>query len=99
MLLERNVTAEEINNAFREEAAGERYKGILSVAEDELVSSDIVKDPHASIIQLDMTRVVDGNLVKVLSWYDNEWGFTNQMIRTALVSLGLREPAVRQLPE
>jgi glyceraldehyde 3-phosphate dehydrogenase len=66
---------------------------VLGVAEDELVSSDLIKDPRASVVQLDMTRVVAGNLVKVMSWYDNEWGFTNQMIRTALETLGLREPA------
>ena len=93
LLTERNVTAEEVNQAFREEAASARYQGILGVAEEELVSSDIIKDPRASIIQLDMTRVVDGNLVKVMSWYDNEWGYTNQMIKTALYTLGLQEYA------
>jgi glyceraldehyde 3-phosphate dehydrogenase len=47
------------------------------------VSSDIIKDPRASVIDLGMTRVVDGDLIKILSWYDNEWGFTNQMVREA----------------
>jgi glyceraldehyde 3-phosphate dehydrogenase len=47
------------------------------------VSSDIIKDPRASVIDLGMTRVVDGDLIKILSWYDNEWGFTNQMVRQA----------------
>lgn len=93
LLLSRNTTVEEINAIFKQEAESERYKGVLGVEEDELVSSDIIQDPRASIIQLDMTRVVDGNLVKVMSWYDNEWGYTNQMVKTALYQLGLREYA------
>ena len=78
------TTVEEVNAAFREEAAGDQYHGILAVTDDEIVSSDIVGDPHASIVDLSMTKVVDGNLVKVLAWYDNEWGYTNQMVREAL---------------
>jgi len=93
LLTSRNTTPEEINDIFRKEAVSERYRDILGVAEDELVSSDIIKDPRASIVQLDLTRVVDGNLVKVMTWYDNEWGYTNQMIKTALHTLGLREYA------
>jgi len=91
LLTTQNVTAEQVNDALREEAASPRYLNILGVTEEELVSSDIIKDPRASIVQLDMTRVVDGNLVKVMTWYDNEWGYTNQMVKTALHSLGLRE--------
>ena len=56
----------------------------MGVTEDQIVSSDIIKDPRASIVDLTMTQVVDGDLVKVMSWYDNEWGYTNQMIRTAV---------------
>lgn len=80
-LTERETTEDEINQIFREEAASDRYKNVLAASDEPLVSSDIVGDPHASIVDLPMTRVVDGNLVKVMSWYDNEWGFTNQMIR------------------
>ena len=83
-LMERDTTVDEINDIFREEARGERYKGVLAIAEDPIVSSDIIKDPHASIIDVEMTQVVDGDLVKVMSWYDNEWGYTNQMIREAV---------------
>jgi len=57
---------------------------VLGVAEDPLVSSDIIKDPRASVVELSMTQVVDGDLVKVMTWYDNEWGYTNQMIREAV---------------
>jgi glyceraldehyde 3-phosphate dehydrogenase len=85
----RQTTPEELNDAFRQEAATARYAGILGVSEDPLVSSDIVGDSRAAIIDLEMTRVVDGTLVKVLAWYDNEWGFTHQMVREARTILGL----------
>lgn len=78
---EKPTSAEEINSIFREEADSETYRDIVSISEDEIVSSDIVKDPHASIIDLTMTQVVDGDLVKVMSWYDNEWGYASQMVR------------------
>jgi glyceraldehyde 3-phosphate dehydrogenase len=80
----RETSVEEVNGAFRQEAESERYQGVLGVTEDLIVSSDIIKDPRASIVDLSMTRVVDGDLVKVMSWYDNEWGYANQMIRQAL---------------
>jgi glyceraldehyde 3-phosphate dehydrogenase len=83
----RPTTVEEVNNAYRQEAASERYQGILGVSEDPLVSADIVGDPRAAIIDLDLTRVVDDTLVKVMAWYDNEWGFAHQMIREARSTL------------
>jgi glyceraldehyde 3-phosphate dehydrogenase len=81
LVAERKTSVDEINQIFVEEAASERYRDIVGVTDDPIVSSDIIKDPRASIIDLGMTRVVDGDLVKILSWYDNEWGFTNQMVR------------------
>jgi glyceraldehyde 3-phosphate dehydrogenase len=83
-LVERATSVDEVNRIFREESESDRYKGILGVAEDPIVSSDIIKDPRASVVDLGMTQVVDGDLVKVMSWYDNEWGYTNQMIREAV---------------
>jgi glyceraldehyde 3-phosphate dehydrogenase len=83
--------ATEVNDAFRQEAATARYEGILGVSEDPLVSTDIVGDPRAAIIDLELTRVVDGTLVKVMAWYDNEWGFTHQMIREARSILGVSD--------
>lgn len=83
-LLEKDVTKEEVNDVLRKEAASKRYKNIMAVTEDPIVSSDIVGDPHACILDLEMTTVVDGNLVKIFSWYDNEWGYTNQMVREAV---------------
>jgi glyceraldehyde 3-phosphate dehydrogenase len=84
LVTERKTSVDEINQIFVEEAASDRYRGIVGVTEDPIVSSDIIKDPRASIIDLGMTRVVDGDLVKILSWYDNEWGFTNQMVRQVM---------------
>ena len=92
-VVQRDTTAGEVNDVLRQEASTDRYQGILAVTDEPLVSADIVKDPHASIVQLDLTRVVGGNLVKVMSWYDNEWGFTSQMIQVAVQQLGLDAPA------
>ena len=83
----RPTTTEEINRIFREEAETDRYRRVLGVVEDPIVSSDIVGDPRASVVDVAMTRVVDGTLAKVVSWYDNEWGFAHQMIRQALTML------------
>lgn len=81
---ERPVSVEEVNAIFEEEAQTSRYAKILTTTREPLVSSDIVKSPYASTVDLNMTRVVDGDLLKVMTWYDNEWGFTNQMIRQIL---------------
>ncbi|MGH3201357.1 MAG: hypothetical protein ACRDP5_04780 [Streptosporangiaceae bacterium] len=93
----RSVTREEVNDAFREEASGGRYRGVLGVADDPVVSADIIGDPRASAVDAAMTRVVDGTLVKVMSWYDNEWGFTCQIIREAFIALGLPAPDLSQV--
>ena len=81
---ERKTSAEEINNILKEEAATDRYKKVLCVSNEPIVSTDIIKSPFASTIDMEMTRVVDGDLCKIMAWYDNEWGFTNQMIRQIL---------------
>lgn len=83
----RPTSPEEINDIFREEAGTDRYRRVLGVVEDPIVSSDIVGDPRASVVDVGMTRVVDGTLAKVVSWYDNEWGFAHQMVRQALAML------------
>ncbi|HVW82891.1 MAG TPA: type I glyceraldehyde-3-phosphate dehydrogenase [Candidatus Paceibacterota bacterium] len=80
------TTVEEVNAALRKAAADPRWQGIFSATDDELVSSDIVGEPVASIADLGMTRVVDGNLVKVLAWYDNEMGYTESLVRHALAA-------------
>ena len=80
-LADRPTTPEEINNILKEESETDRYKEVVLVSEAPLVSSDIIQSTYASVVDTEMTRVVDGDLCKVLTWYDNEWGFTNQMIR------------------
>ncbi len=78
----RETSAEEINAAVKQAAEGP-LAGILAYTEDPIVSSDIVKDPHSSIFDAPQTMVVDGTLVKVLTWYDNEWGYSNRVVELA----------------
>jgi glyceraldehyde 3-phosphate dehydrogenase len=80
----RNTSVDEVNRILSEEAATPRYDGVLGVSRDPLVSSDIIGDPRASVVDLDLTKVIDGDLVKIMSWYDNEWGYANQMVREAV---------------
>jgi len=84
VLAERHTSVDEVNRVFVEEAVTDRYKGVLGASTDPLVSSDIIRDSRASVIDLGMTQVVDGDLVKVMSWYDNEWGYSSQLVREAL---------------
>ncbi|MEL6218695.1 MAG: type I glyceraldehyde-3-phosphate dehydrogenase [Pseudomonadota bacterium] len=79
----RETTPEEINDAIRA-AAGQELKGILGYTDDKLVSQDFNHDPHSSVFHTDQTKVMDGTLCSVLSWYDNEWGFSNRMSDTAV---------------
>jgi glyceraldehyde 3-phosphate dehydrogenase len=74
----RPTTVNEINNAIKE-AASNQLKGVLNWTEEKLVSTDFNHDPHSSIFAMDQTRVIDTKLVRVMSWYDNEWGFSNRM--------------------
>jgi glyceraldehyde 3-phosphate dehydrogenase len=88
-VMERSVTVDEVNSILKEEARTTRYKNVIDTTTEPIVSSDIVKSPFASTVDLGMTRVVDGDLLKVMTWYDNEWGFTNQMIRQILEIKGV----------
>ncbi|MBI2650755.1 type I glyceraldehyde-3-phosphate dehydrogenase [Candidatus Woesearchaeota archaeon] len=76
--LEKNATKEEINNAFKN--ASGKLKGILEYSIEPLVSADIITDPNSSIFDSDLTNVIGGNFVKVIAWYDNEWGFSERMV-------------------
>ena len=78
------TSAEEINNIFKKAASEKQWQGILAVTEEHLVSSDIIKNPNGSIVDLAMTRGVGGDLVKVLAWYDNEWGYASTLIKHIL---------------
>jgi glyceraldehyde 3-phosphate dehydrogenase (phosphorylating) len=78
-VLEKSTTTEEVNAALKE-AANNGMKGILAYTEDPVVSSDMMHNPNSSIVDAGMTKVLDGNLAKVVSWYDNEWGYSNRVV-------------------
>ncbi len=81
----KKVTIDQINKVFKQEARKNRWKGILTTTEEPLVSSDIVGNPHSCIVDLAMTNVIDGDLVKVVAWYDNELGYSMRLAEIALV--------------
>ena len=80
----RKTTVEEVNDAIMKAAKKAPLKGILGYTEEPLVSNDFNHDPHSSIFHMDQTKVMGGNMVRILTWYDNEWGFSNRMSDTAV---------------
>ncbi len=93
-LLGKKVTKEEVNQALREASESPMLKGILAVTEDPIVSSDIVGRPESSIVDLGLTQVVDGDMVKIFAWYDNEYGYSNRLIEQ-IINVGKTISAVR----
>src|SRR5262249_42540941 len=91
----RATTKDEINGAVKR-AAEQQLKGILGYTEAPNVSSDFNHDAHSSVFAMDQTKVMDGTLVRVMSWYDNEWGFSNRMVDTA-VAMGKAVLSAREL--
>jgi glyceraldehyde 3-phosphate dehydrogenase len=83
-VLKKKVTIEEVNNAFKEVAANPTFSNILAVSDEPLVSSDIVGRPESAIVDLSLTQVVDGDMVKVFAWYDNEFGYSNRLVEQVL---------------
>jgi glyceraldehyde 3-phosphate dehydrogenase len=83
-LVTRETSAEEVNRVLEEASKDARYQGVVEVTRDLLVSSDIRGNPASSIVDLSLTKVVDGDLVKVVAWYDNEWGYSNRLIDMAM---------------
>jgi glyceraldehyde 3-phosphate dehydrogenase len=79
----RATSKDEINGAIKR-AAEQQLKGILGFTDEPNVSGDFNHDPHSSVFHMDQTKVMDGTLVRVMSWYDNEWGFSNRMVDTAV---------------
>lgn len=80
IITKKNVTVEEVNDAFRKAAKEPFYQGILAVTDEELVSSDFIGNSHSAIIDTKLTAVVGGNMLKVVAWYDNEWGYSNRLV-------------------
>jgi glyceraldehyde 3-phosphate dehydrogenase len=78
-LLNKKTTLEAVNAAFVKAAKG-KLKGIIEASKEELVSTDIVGNPHSAIVDLGMTKIVGGDLLKVIAWYDNEWGYSNRLV-------------------
>ena len=79
-LLSRDVTVEDVNNAFKKAASEPYFQGILGVSEEPLVSSDYIGNSHSGVVDLLLTKVVGGNLIKIAVWYDNEWGYSNRLV-------------------
>jgi glyceraldehyde 3-phosphate dehydrogenase len=79
-ITKRKVTPEEVNEAFKKAAGEPYYQGILAVTEEELVSSDFIGNSHSAIVDAKLTAVVGGNMLKVVAWYDNEWGYSNRLV-------------------
>ncbi|MEO1413575.1 MAG: erythrose-4-phosphate dehydrogenase, partial [Bacteroidota bacterium] len=84
MEISRDATADDVNAAMHAAAASGPLAGVLGVTDAKLVSMDFNHDPHSSIFATDQTKVMDGNMLRILSWYDNEWGFSNRMADTAV---------------
>lgn len=80
IITKRNVTADEVNETFKKAAKEPFYQGILDVTEEELVSTDFIGNSHSAIVDLKITAVVGGNMLKVAAWYDNEWGYSNRLV-------------------
>lgn len=88
MVVGRKVTVDEVNNAFLKAIALPKFQGVLHATFEPITSSDIIGTSYSSIVDLSMTKVVDGDLVKVLAWYDNEWGYSNRLVEMALLMTG-----------
>jgi glyceraldehyde 3-phosphate dehydrogenase len=84
MLLKKDVTVDEVNNTLKSAAKDVLYKGILAASDEPLVSSDIIGRSESAIVDLSLTQVVAGNLVKVFAWYDNEWGYANRLVEQVI---------------
>lgn len=83
-VLKQDVTKEELVKLFKRAAKEPYYEGILGVTEEELVSSDFIGDPHSCVVDLPLIDVVCGNMIKVVAWYDNEWGYSNRLVEVAV---------------
>ncbi len=83
VLTKKKVTVEQVNDAFKKAAASARFKGILAVTDEPLVSGDFKGNSYSSIVDLGLTKVIDGDLVKVVAWYDNEYGYSNRLVELA----------------
>ena len=99
-LLRKDVTVEQVNDAFKKAAQSNFYQGILGVSEEPLVSRDFIGNSYSGIVDLPLTKVVGGNLIKVMVWYDNEWGYSNRLVElVADVAYYLKKSEYGHLPK
>jgi glyceraldehyde 3-phosphate dehydrogenase len=84
-LLKKETTKEEVNQKLKEAASSDQFKGILEVTEDPIVSGDVIGNSHSSIVDLNLTQVVGGNMLKVIAWYDNEFGYANRLVEEVIL--------------
>ena len=98
-LLKRPTTIDEVSEVFKQEAENPVYKGILAVTEDPLVSSDIIGNSHSSIVDLSLTQIVGGNMLKVIAWYDNEYGYANRLVEETIMVGRKPAPAAQPAPQ
>ena len=92
-LLKKSTTKEEVTEIFKKEAQNPIYNGILAVTEDPIVSSDIIGNSHSAIVDLSLTQVIGGNMVKVIAWYDNEFGYANRLVEEVIMVGSSRDKA------
>jgi glyceraldehyde 3-phosphate dehydrogenase len=83
-LTQRTTSVDEVNQMFIDASQSPLYRHVLAVTQEPLVSSDIIGRPESAIVDLELTRVVDGDLVKIMAWYDNEWGYANRLIEQVI---------------
>ncbi len=83
-IVRRDITKEELQNLFKKAAKEPYYQGIIGITDEELVSSDFIGDPHSCIVDLPLIDVVGGNMIKIVAWYDNEWGYSNRLVELAV---------------
>ena len=83
-IIKRDTTKEELTNLFKKISKEPYYEGIIGVTNEELVSSDFIGDPRSCIVDLPLIDVVGGNMVKIVAWYDNEWGYSNRLVELAV---------------
>lgn len=101
-LLKKKTTVEEVNQVFKEASENMRWKGVVAVTDEPLVSSDIVGRSESSIVDLSLTQLVDGDFLKVFAWYDNEWGYSNRLIEQVInvgSNIGSSEPVKTETAE
>lgn len=102
IITKRPITVEEVNDTFKKAAKEPFYQGVLTVTDEELVSSDFIGNSHSAIVDLKLTAVIGGNMLKVVAWYDNEWGYSNRLVEVVAdvgqslrKSIKIAEPAAR----